>query len=366
MAAKVADSSKTMLAAYVTEWLDVGTVPDKVSFGNVPAPATPQKSQVLIDVKAASINVSDIALLQDTGAGGWCYHTRKPTVAAPLVGGQDYAGIVSHVGPDCKRLKVGDRVCGVIKVLEYQTGTWAEQTVALEHEVCLINDENMSYVEAAAASMGAFVNGDMMKRAKSKLSAAGCRCLVVGASGALGTLMLQMLRKYNAHVTAVCSSGNVEMVKKMGADVAVDYTSKPFSEQLVDKEKFEVVFDFVGGKNIESQAAKLLTRGGLFITAVGDREHNTDKKLTCCEFTSSFCKVCRHSCCGCCSPYKWIMSQGYPPLTEEIWKPVIEAGARAHLAEEVPFAEAPLRKAMTRVASHHSGGRVVINLETRS
>ena len=85
MAAKVADSSKTMLAAYVTEWLDVGTVPDKVSFGNVPAPATPQKSQVLIDVKAASINVSDIALLQDTGAGGWCYHTRKPTVAAPLV-----------------------------------------------------------------------------------------------------------------------------------------------------------------------------------------------------------------------------------------------------------------------------------------
>ena len=176
MAAKVADSSNTMLAAYVTEWLEIGTVPDKVSFGNVPAPASPQKNQVLIDVKAASINVSDIALLQDTGAGGWCYHTRKPTVAAPLVGGQDYAGIVSHVGPDCKRLKVGDRVCGVIKVLEYQTGTWAEQTVAWEHEVCLINDENMSYVEAAAASMGAFVNGDMIKRAKSKLSAAGCRC----------------------------------------------------------------------------------------------------------------------------------------------------------------------------------------------
>ena len=258
MAAKVADSSKTMLAAYVTEWLEIGTVPDKVSFGNVPAPASPQKSQVLIDVKAASINVSDIALLQDTGAGGWCYHTRKPTVAAPLVGGQDYAGIVSHVGPDCKRLKVGDRVCGVIKVLEYQTGTWAEQTVALEHEVCLINDENMSYVEAAAASMGAFVNGDMIKRAKSKLSAAGCRCLVVGASGALGTLMLQMLRNHNAHVTAVCSSDNVEMVKKMGADVAVDYTSKPFSEQLVDKEKFEVVFDFVGGKNVEIASSKII------------------------------------------------------------------------------------------------------------
>ena len=51
-------------------------------------------------------------------------------------------------------------------MLEYQTGTWAEQTVALEHEVCLINDENMSYVEAAAASMGAFVNGDMIKGLK--------------------------------------------------------------------------------------------------------------------------------------------------------------------------------------------------------
>tara|TARA_B110000208_G_C11449823_1_gene314124 strand:- start:367 stop:555 length:189 start_codon:yes stop_codon:yes gene_type:complete len=61
------------------------------------------------------------------------------------------------------------------------------------------------------------------------------------------------------------------------------------------------------------------------------------------------------------------MSQGaYPPMKEEIWKPsVVESGARALIAEEVPFSEAPLRKAMTRVLSHHAGGRVVINLEIR-
>ena len=58
------------------------------------------------------------------------------------------------------------------------------------------------------------------------------------------------------------------------------------------------------------------------------------------------------------------MSQAYPPLTEKIWKgAVIESGARAAIAAEIPFAEAPLREALRRVASHHPGGRVVINLE---
>ena len=64
---------------------------------------------------------------------------------------------------------------------------------------------------------GAFVTFDMIKNAANAL-VAGCRCLVLGASGALGTVMLQMLRKYDGHVVAVCSGANSETVLKMGAN----------------------------------------------------------------------------------------------------------------------------------------------------
>ena len=130
-----ADAGSMMKAAYVTEWCELGTVPDKISFGMVPAPPAPKKAEVLVGIKAASINVDDVPLLQDTAAGGWLFHTRKPSVGQPLVGGMDYAGVVLACGPDCKRIKVGDRVCGIIKVAEHQAGTWAEQTL-VRCDVC--------------------------------------------------------------------------------------------------------------------------------------------------------------------------------------------------------------------------------------
>jgi len=354
-----------MLGAYVTEWCAPGTVADKISFGQVPAPAGPKKGEVIIGVKAASVSIDCVSLLQDTAAGGWLYHTRRPTVGNPLVGGMEYAGVVLECGEGCKKLKVGDRVCGIIKVPEYQAGTWAEKTTAPEKDVCLLEDDSISFVDAAAVAMGAFVDYDMITHAASALSE-GCRCLVVGASGALGTVMLQMLRKYNGHITAVCSGTNAEMVQRMGANEVIDYTKKPFDEQLAAAEKFDVVFDFVGGKEIEGGAATLLKRGGFFITAVGDRKWVGDRHLTCGEFFSSCCGFICRSLCSCGSPYKYVISQAYPPLTETIWKAaVVDTGARATIAEEIPFAEDPLRESLRRVATHHAGGRVVINFEKR-
>lgn len=350
-------SSAMMKAAYVTEWLGVGTVPDKISFGNIPVPPAPQKAEVLIAVKAASINVDDVPLLQDTAAGGWFYHTRKPSAAKPVVGGSDYAGVVLACGPDCQKLKVGDRVCGLIKPMEHQAGTWAEQTLAPESDVCLISDDGMSFVDAAAVAMGAFVNFNLIKNATEKLSG---RCLVLGASGALGTVLLQMLRKHNGHITAVCSGKNAESVRKMGANEVIDYTIKPFGEQLIAAEQFSVVFDFVGGKEMQRDAEKLLMRNGIYVTAVGPRQNVMDERLSCCSWLGSLC----HILCGCTRSYKYVMSGAYPPLTAAIWKAsVLDCNARAAIAEELPFEEQPFRKALRRVASHHPGGRVIINLE---
>ena len=371
---QVANERGTMMAVHVTKFCDIGTVADTVSLGSVPAPPAPKKGEVLVAVKAASINVDDAPLLQDSAAGGWFYHSRTPTADDPLVGGMDYAGVVLECGPDCTKLKAGDRVCGIVKVAEYQPGTWAEQTLVPEAECVLIEDEGISFVDAAALAMGAFVDFDMIKQADKKLNrpGKGCRCLVLGASGALGTVMLQMLRKQECgNVTAVCSGANAETCMRMGADATVDYTlAQPFGEQLAEadpkQQKFDVVFDFVGGKEVQKQAELVLESGGLYVTAVGDKQNIGDRRLSCCEFMTSACGIICGGLCCCCGGgnYKYVMSGSYPPLTAEIWKAVaIDAGARAAIAEEVPFAEASVREAIKKVATHHPGGRLVINIE---
>lgn len=205
----------TMKAAYVNEWCAVGTVSDTISFGELALPAAPKKGEVLVGVKAASISGDDVGLLQDTFAGGTA-HSRKPSAAAPLVGGMDYAGVVLACGPGCSKLQVGDRVVGITKPFEYQPGTWAEQTTCPERDVCKIDDDGLSFVDAAAVAMGAFVDSAMIKLAEKALAGGG-RCLVIGASGALGTVMLQLLKKYEGQVTAVCSGKHAETVRSLGA-----------------------------------------------------------------------------------------------------------------------------------------------------
>ena len=356
----------TMLAAHVTEWCAIGTVPDSIAFGAVPSLGAPAKTQVLISIKAASISGDDVALLQDSYAGGTA-HSRKPSVANPLVGGQDYAGVVLACGPSCTKLKVGDRVCGIAKPFEQQPGTWAEQTMAIESEVCKIDDDSISFVDAAAVAMGAFVCHDMIKHSAAALSSTGTRCLVIGASGALGTVLLQMLQRQETalHITAVCSGKHAAAVTNLGATEAIDYTTKPFADQLAEADKFDVAFDFVGGKEVEQSAASVLAPGGLYVTAVGPTQYmGKDRKLTGGETFSAITYIVGKSLCPCGAKYKYAMSQAYPPLTAEVWRSsVMECGARAVVAEEVPFAEGPIREALRRAASNHAGGRLVINME---
>ena len=91
-------------------------------------------------------------------------------------------------------------------------GTWAEQTLSEEDAVVPI-PANISFVVAAAAGMAAHVSDDMLKRATT-LPDKGGRCLVLGASGGLGTVLLQLLRRRGVHTTAVCSGANADTVRR--------------------------------------------------------------------------------------------------------------------------------------------------------
>jgi alcohol dehydrogenase len=248
--------------------------------------------------------------------------------------------------------------------MKHLAGTWSEQTLTPENNAVPMPAE-MTFLEAASLGMGALVSGTMYKTAK---LGEGSRCLVLGASGGLGSVMLQLLRGHKAsclHVSAVCSAANAELVKRLGANEAVDYAKGPIEQQLQGVDKFDVVFDFVGGKGMEKSGTALLKRGGQFITAVGPMQGIGDRKLSCCEWTGWACGLAKRLMCGCCCrKYKYEFSSAMMPVTAEDFALVaVEAGARAEIALAVPFAEEPVREALKRVASRHTGGKVVINFE---
>ena len=80
---------------------------------------------------------------------------------------------------------------------------------------------------------------------------------------------VQLLRRRGVYTVAVCSGANADAVRRLGADEVVDYKRGPFEDQLAEADKFDVVFDFVGGSQTQQSAVPLLRRGGQFITAVG-------------------------------------------------------------------------------------------------
>lgn len=118
----------------------------------------------------------------------------------------EYSGVVLAVGPEVTTLKVGDRVCGIQDVsMQKNPGTWAEQTMAPEKDIVLIPRAcDISFVQAASLGMAAFVSGDMYNRAKLPTDGEKCRCLVVGASGGLGTFLVNLLKRHKG--------ANVEIV----------------------------------------------------------------------------------------------------------------------------------------------------------
>ena len=188
-------------------------------------------------------------------------------------------------------------MCGVQKPTGKYPGTWAEQTINIEKDVVPIPAGcDISFVDAAAVGMGAMVSGDMYRRAN--LPTTGdLRCLVFGSSGGLGTIMLQLLKKHsgaNVYIVGVCSSSNVDKVRRLGAHETIDYKVAPFGEKFLNEEKFDFVFDFVGGVEAEEDAKRFMKNGGKFITACGPRRGLGDRKLSCWDWHGWACGLlCR-------------------------------------------------------------------------
>jgi len=294
-----------MKAAYIVERPKIGELENKIRVDSttIPAPKASdlKPDEILVEVKAFSINVDDIHVAEASFLGGLPkLQSVVPSIKKPLVVGSDFAGIIKAVGSaiDANKYKVGLRVCGLNhrQAVFAENGTWAEYTVTKAKSIVPVPD-TISFVNAAAVVLPLFVIDGLLEVVRGKIGEKE-KVLVVGASGGIGSMLIKMLRAvfadFDLDITGVCSGRNKELVLKMGANCVVDYTKGPIEASL-EKKSYDVVFDCVGGTTTYKSSKAILRKGGRFITCVGPEEWIGDKMSSATEKISWVGKIIWYS-----------------------------------------------------------------------
>jgi NADPH:quinone reductase-like Zn-dependent oxidoreductase len=228
--------------------------PDVVAIGEVDKPS-PGDKDVLVRVHATTVNRTDCA-----------YRAARPFFVRLATGltrprrhvlGTEFAGMVEAIGGDVTLFAVGDRVFGYN---EGAFGTHAEYLSVPEDGMVATIPEGVTFAEAAPGTEGSHYALAFIKTAG---ITAGQDVLVYGATGAIGSAAVQLLKNLDASVTAVCDTANLELVRGLGADRVVDYTVQDFTR---DEQTYDAVFDAVG-KSTFGRCKRLLKPRGLYLSS---------------------------------------------------------------------------------------------------
>jgi NADPH:quinone reductase-like Zn-dependent oxidoreductase len=210
----------------------------------------PGDDEVLVKVRATTVTRTDTGLRSaEYFISRFVTGLRRPK---QRVLGVELAGEVERVGARVSEFAVGDRVFGV------RTGAHAEYVTIPENGALALMPARLTFEEAAAVCDGAALALSCLRKAG---PLDGRRVLVYGASGSVGTAGVQLAKHLGAHVTAVCNTKNVDLVRSLGADVVVDYTQEDFTK---NGETYDVVFDAVG-KTSFRRCRRSLKPGGIYL-----------------------------------------------------------------------------------------------------
>jgi len=229
-------------------------LPEVLQIREVEKP-TPGKNEILVKIRATSVTSGDARIRRaDPFIIRLIFGFKKPRRS---ILGIVVAGEIETVGKEVSQFKPGDQVFGTTGMA---FGTYAEYVCVAEDGVLALKPKDMTYEEAAAIPFGATASLHFLRKAKIKK---GHKILIYGASGALGTAAIQLAKYYGAEVTAVCSTSNLEMVLKLGADMVIDYTKKDFTK---NGERYDIIYDTVG-KSSYSESLKSLNKNGTMLLA---------------------------------------------------------------------------------------------------
>lgn len=242
--------------------------PEVVKLMEVPKPI-PKDNEVLVKVYASTVNRTDAGFRSAEYfiSRFWSGLLRpKYTIL-----GCEFSGTIEEVGKNVTTFKNGDKVFGYN---DKTFGGHAEYLTIAENEAVEILPENVNFYEAAPITEGAHYALNNIRAAKIE---SGQNVLVYGATGAIGSAAVQLLKYFGASVTAVCNTKNIDLIKSLGAAVVIDYQTQDFTKTAT---KFDFIFDAVG-KSSFGQCKPLLTEKGIYIsTELGQNAENLFFALT--------------------------------------------------------------------------------------
>jgi NADPH:quinone reductase-like Zn-dependent oxidoreductase len=227
--------------------------PDVLRLEDVPKPV-PKDDELLIRVFATTVNRTDCGFLR-----------ARPYLVRLFMGitkpkrtilGNEFAGEIEAIGKDVASFAVGQKVFGFDGI---NLGAHAEYMTTPEKGLVATMPAGMSWEQAAPSTEGAHYALNLIQAAG---IAAGQRVLVNGATGAIGSAAVQLLKHLGADVTAVCDTKNIALVESLGADKVIDYTTEDFT-RIADV--FDVVLDAVG-KSSFRRCRSLLKPGGIYLS----------------------------------------------------------------------------------------------------
>lgn len=233
--------------------------PEVIEIADVPRPKVGAKD-VLIAVRATTVSAADWRLRSFSLPPGFGPIMRVAmgfTAPRDPVFGAEIAGDVAAVGPSVSRFRPGD------KVFASRMGNCHAEYAAVPETKVALMPANQTYGEAAALTFGGLTAITFL-RDKGKMQR-GERVLINGASGAVGCAAVQLAKHFGAHVTAVCSAANAELVRSLGVDRVIDYKKEDFAG---GGEHYDVILDAVGNCSF-ARCKPVLAPGGRLLLAVG-------------------------------------------------------------------------------------------------
>jgi NADPH:quinone reductase-like Zn-dependent oxidoreductase len=224
--------------------------PEVLQNDTVPIPE-PKGDEILVRIVAASVNPVDAKIRE----GGY---PKVSDDALPVTLGRDLSGAVEGWGTAVQGIGVGDTV---FALLDYDRGAYAQHVIVKSGEWAR-KPNNLSHVEAAAVPLAALtawqgmIDNGGLKR--------GQRVLIHGGAGGVGHLAIQIAKAKGAWVATTCSAKDLEFVRSLGADQAIDYKADKFEDHLSD---IDLVFDLVGGET-QDRSFQVLKQGGALISTL--------------------------------------------------------------------------------------------------
>ncbi len=243
--------------------------PEVLQINEVEKPV-PKPNEVLIKILATTVHIGDTKIRRfEPGLGPVKDFFFKP-IMRMIVGftgprkkilGMELSGEIEAAGKDVTLFKIGDPV---FASTEFRFGAYAQYCCIPERGIIAIKPTNITHEEAAPVSNGGITALIHLRQANINKDQ---KVLIYGASGSVGTYAIQIAKYFGAEVRAVCSSANLELVRSLGADKAIDYTKEDFT---LNGETYDVIYDAVG-KIEYSKRKKSLSKSGHYINVLSPK-----------------------------------------------------------------------------------------------